>query len=90
MNMSDTEAGVIVPEDVVEGVNVNSFRVLDDPTGDGYLLDFCLYDPETECAKVVSRLRASGGLVSAIGERLGKTGAADVQKLTVRFSDLAG
>lgn len=84
------DAAVLVPEEVVEGEDVNSFRVLDDPTGKGYLLDFCRYDPDTGCAKVVSRLKASAGLISAIGEKFGTTGASDVQKLTVRFSDLAG
>jgi hypothetical protein len=59
---------VVIPKSRRHGIYANAFRVL--PDGAEYLLDFLVYSQQESSALVVTRLRVTPAVLSAIRDRL--------------------
>ena len=79
--------GVLIPPELVGGVDADSFRLVQDPNEEGrYFMDFLVLDPETETAQVVGRVRVRPPLLLAIGDHVARVGSADLSKQAARIT----
>lgn len=85
MDVQEADMGVLVPSHLVEGVDADSFRLIEDEENEGrYLMDFCRRDAESGCVEVVSRVRVTPSLLVAVGAHIGQAGSADLSALVSR------
>lgn len=89
--VKNVKVDVLVPAEVVDGVEANCYRILPDPEESGkYLLDWLFKEPDADCAMVVSRVRIPSGLLRTFEAEAARTGSSDVSGLKIRFSEVAG